>query len=237
MARGFATGLVHGALVCGAALVGLSLALPQPPRSQAPSAEEGPAAETLSIPAGSEFDRASDMQPQAPALLSADDRRPAETPMVQRPADESAPVQADPVGLRPEAPADGPAAPEIALPEPDPVDLPDPATEAPIPVPPPGKVVVPALDRAPERAPSAPDLPPQPAVAMPETGAATEETASPAVTSEPAPQAEALPETAVPAEAPAIGSGQGRDATPQPAADSAPDLSMPPDFGALRLND
>ncbi|RDD71218.1 hypothetical protein DVR11_12140, partial [Paracoccus versutus] len=68
MARGFATGLVHGALACGAALVGLSLALPQPPRPQAPAAVgQGPAAETLSVPAGSEFSRASDMQPQAPA--------------------------------------------------------------------------------------------------------------------------------------------------------------------------
>ena len=43
MAKGFAAGLIQGSVVCGAALVALSLALPQPPRPDTVATE--PAAE------------------------------------------------------------------------------------------------------------------------------------------------------------------------------------------------
>lgn len=164
MARGFAAGLFQGAVLCGAGLVILSLAMPQPPRPQMPGAAPqsaqsgadgdpaGLAAELLSVPAGSEFARGSDMQPQAPQPLT-EAPRIAAAPVVARPEDETAPAASEAERLRPEARGEAPAAPEIALPEVEPIDLPDPAGEAPIPVPPPGKVVVPVLDRAPDRAP------------------------------------------------------------------------------------
>lgn len=164
MARGFAAGLFQGAVLCGAGLVILSLAMPQPPRPQMPGAAPqsaqsgadgdpaGLAAESLSVPAGSEFARGSDMQPQAPQPLT-EAPRIAAAPVVARPEDETAPAASEAERLRPEARGEAPAAPEIALPEVEPIDLPDPAGEAPIPVPPPGKVVVPVLDRAPDRAP------------------------------------------------------------------------------------
>ncbi|WP_323008329.1 hypothetical protein [Paracoccus sp. (in: a-proteobacteria)] len=260
MARGFATGLVHGALICGAALVGLSLVLPQPSRPQGPALDEAPVAETLTVPAGSEFSRASDMQPQPPAPLSAEGPRSAATPQVQRPADEFAPVAAEPAGLRPQTPDESPASPEMALPETDSIDLPELVSEAPIPVPPPGKVVVPRLDRAPEQALSAP------AAATPETVTAHEEPADADPAEVAVPQAEPpLAEAAGDPPAAPVVFGRSSDALAPPAADApatiptpeitgntssegpvglsrpAPDtgvdLSTPPDFGALRLTD
>ncbi|MDQ7263999.1 hypothetical protein NM680_19575, partial [Paracoccus sp. PS-1] len=106
-----------------------------------------------------------------------------------------------------ETPAQAPSAPEMTPPEAGPADLPDPAAEAPIPVPPPGKVVVPSLDRAPERA--------LPAAAP--TAAGTPEPPAAAAPAEPGPEEEA--------------------AAPPSAAGSGFDLSTPPDFGGLRLTD
>lgn len=259
MARGFAAGLFQGAVLCGAGLVILSLAMPQPPRPQMPGAAPqsaqsgadgdpaGLAAESLSVPAGSEFARGSDMQPQAPQPLT-----------------------------------EAPAAPEIALPEVEPIDLPDPAGEAPIPVPPPGKVVVPVLDRAPDRAPerapertvAEPDrTPPRP---VPQDApAAAEAVAESPTAAAPRPEAPAdaapqlpelplaldgpptapeiaAPETAPPetttpelaltpsAAPPQPAAAPAPQADPQPAdpqQTTGPDLSLPPGLDALLLND
>lgn len=281
MARGFAAGLIQGTVICGAALVALSLALPQPPRPLQPDPAvrnaaasmpegglTGPAAESLSVPAGSEFARGADMQPRAPEPLS-DAPRLANAPTVAQPVDESAPETAETERLRPDARGEAPAAPEITLPETAPVDLPAPAGEAPIPVPPPGRVVVPALDRAPERAILQPDSSPRlPTVEKPQ--AVAEESPAPAsapVTAttpvETVPQAllpqnpadilQAGPESAmpeigapesiVPAAPPETelvvvpGLPQPRATATVPASAADPDLSLPPDFGTLRLND
>ena len=224
MAKGFASGLVHGVLVCAAGLAALSLTLPQPPRPKA-AADPGPAVEALSVPAGSEFSRASDMEPEAPAPLTAEAARPA-VPQVGRPADETAPAAADPVSLRPDTPAEAPAAPEIALPEPDPIDLPEPAGEAPIPVPPPGQVVVPGLDRAPERALFAP-APPTDASPASDTPAAPGQPADEPLTVEAAANLDSQPPVSDP-------EPQHRAA---PAPGSGFDLSLPPDFDALHLTE
>lgn len=338
MAKGFAAGLIQGGVVCGAGLVALSLALPQPPRPDAgpgqggatqiatapkttppgnaasplaaapdetaPAAPQGPAAELLSVPAGSEFARGSDMQPQMPQPL-AETPRIAAAPAVARPTDEAAPEAAEAERLRPETRGDAPAAPVIALPVPDPIDLPAPAEEAPIPVPPPGKVVVPGLDRAPEQLITAPDNPaaslragaqPDAEAVTPPEAAAVEADAQPEpdaigtdTTGTDTPEAAAAempaaetpniaPQTAdmpaaethgadadgpdpsfvttpadaasveeagatyaddadkvmpVQAPAPSVPQTTPSDAPPR----GAPDLSLPPDFGALHLND
>lgn len=302
MAKGFAAGLIQGTVVCGAALVALSLALPQPPRPEqvaalpesAPESTSvtsstassvtsstassgttlaGPAAESLQVPAGSEFNRSTDMQPQAPAPLS-EAPRVAAAPAVAKPADEPAPATAEPERLRPEARGDAPAAPALAEPENDPIDLPELAGEAPIPVPPPGKVVVPGLDRAPGGLVMQPDSAPvAPAAATPE--AAPEPVTAQVPQTQPAPPAEAsgeamteaaaeiVPElTVVPEPTPdtvpeteptpaAAQSAAAEPATPEPVAEpvakpaapqpgavrAAPDLSLPPDFGALHLTE
>ncbi len=317
MARGFAAGLFQGAVICGAGLVALSLALPQPPRpatvpagqdasqmaaspgtgpgtgaavdkgaAPATPAEvpQGPATEQLSVPAGSEFARGSDMQPQMPQPL-AETPRAAPTPEVARPADEPAPEAAEAERLRPEMRADAPTAPEIGLPAPDPIDLPAPAEEAPIPVPPPGKVVVPGLDRAPEQMVTTPDNPAASLRAAAQSEAVPE--AEPkAAAADPVPGAD-VPEAEVPSDTlsetmPATDADQAEDAPrgnrpqdngpqdngpvataddtasriptqvapataslPAPGSDvagqtgpaRAPDLSLPPDIGALNLND
>ncbi|RCW84854.1 hypothetical protein [Paracoccus lutimaris] len=303
MAKGFAAGLIQGTVVCGAALVALSLALPQPPRpdqvaalpgavpesaavsppaepvpaetaapelppettaaeAKAPEAAPetpsetalaaapeaapaepdavapGPATDSLLVPAGSEFARSTDMRPQVPAPL-AEAPRVAAAPTVALPADEPAPATAEPDRLRPEARGEAPAAPALAAPENDPIDLPELAGEAPIPVPPPGKVVVPGLDRAPGGPVLLPDSTPVAPVA-PVTSVA----AAPEPAPEPAPEAPvetpAEPELAVapqPAPIP-VAQPVAAPAPSDPAAPRvAPDLSLPPDFGALRLTE
>lgn len=267
MAKGFAAGVIQGTVICGAALVALSLALPPPPRPVSPDAVSvdaaprvttpvdtptTPAAESLSVPAGSEFARGADMRPRAPEPLSQAPRI-ADVPTVARPADEPAPEAAETERLRPDARGEAPTAPVVALPEAAPVDLPAPAGEAPIPVPPPGRVVVPALDRAPEQAISEPDDPAgQPAPQAPALQIAPADSPAlpgmtavlPEIASEAAPEARpgaesgpsAFVDTPIPVDALAPDL-----ASPAPipalAPATGPDLSLPPDFGALRLND
>lgn len=335
MAKGFVAGLFQGAAVCGLALMGLSLALPQPPRpgdtaakssladgastqpataaaptdattdpmlGEGPAPDDAPvdamaqptdpvtdraattdapaqdadgqdggaAMQALPVPEASEFARSGDVAPPRPAALDGQTARQSDGPAVALPADEAAPRAADPVSLRPQIRAEAPSAPDMTMPAPDPVDLPAPADEAPIPVPPPGRVATPDLDRAVDRgsdqAPDVPPLgaadpiPPEASAAGPdavESDGADAATASESPTDpqpgDPQPAdtvaapADAEPAEAEPAETEpaATASGAAPDtapdaaaADPRPdAAASTPDLSMPPDFGALRLTD
>ncbi|MBP8931744.1 MAG: hypothetical protein KBG46_10765 [Paracoccus sp.] len=293
MAKGFAAGLIQGTVVCGAGLVALSLALPQPPRPdqvaalsetapesaaapvpvetvapQAPAPEAtaetppetpsettlaaapeaalaepeaaapGPATDSLLVPAGSEFARSTDMRPQVPAPLT-EAPRVAAAPAVALPADEPAPATAEPERLRPEARGEAPAAPALAAPENDPIDLPELVGESPIPVPPPGKVEVPGLDRAPGGTGMQPDSAPvAPVAAAPEPAPEPEPELVPAP--EMPPQSPAEPELAVASQPAPIPAAQP-SAVPAPADPAAPrvapDLSLPPDFGALKLTE
>lgn len=283
MKGGFGAGLFQGALVCGAALVVLSLVMPQPPRpapmsvpgaaapkgdalkaavpmvaaapgdapanapppdqaaarppaadagvADAPSADAGvantPSAapiDSLPMPADSEFARGSDLQPVAPAPLGEVALRDAAVPVVTLPGDlaaaEAAPVPADPATL-PEARGDAPTAPEIAPPVAEPINLPAPAQEAPIPVPPPGLVVTPGLDLVPDAfATQSPVAPHQsaPQQSEPQLSIAAA-TADAPIT---------LPDAAL-----ADDAGPQPRATPISAPGSGFNLSVPPDFSAL----
>lgn len=278
MARGFAAGLVHGALICGAGLAVLSLIAPQPQRQvetaalqvpdappllpdvpaptvpevvqqAAPSADTAadtaaaaplpadtsPATQTLSLPAGAEFARGSDVAPQIPAPMAAVALRPGALPAVVAPRDETAPAAAD-TSAQPEARGDAPAAPVMQSPVPDRVDLPQIAGDAALPVSPPGQVMTPGLDRLPDAMPLADQAPaPQqaasvaPDISVPEPVFAL----PPDAPSQPVAQAgidavvaETMAETAgMPASVAVISASPG----------SGFDLSTPPDFDALRL--
>ena len=74
MAKGFAAGLIQGAVVCGAGLVALSLALPQPPRPDQVAALSETAPESAAAPVPVET-----VAPQAPAP-EATAETPPETP-------------------------------------------------------------------------------------------------------------------------------------------------------------
>lgn len=95
MAKGFAAGLVHGGLVCGAGLVALSLIMPQPPR---PLLHTTPATEPTAEPETA-------LSP-APALA------PPATPGPAQPLPEATTPEAIPDATSPEAAA--PTAPEPA---------------------------------------------------------------------------------------------------------------------------
>ncbi len=289
MAKGFAAGLIQGTVICGAGLVALSLALPQPPRPdqvaalpetapestaapvptepvptepvpveavapQAPAPEAtaettlaaapeavpaepetaapGPATDSLLVPAGSEFARSTDMRPQVPAPLT-EAPRVAAAPTVALPADEPAPATAEPERLRPETRGEAPAAPALAAPENDPIDLPELVGESPIPVPPPGKVEVPGLDRAPGGTGMQPDSAPvAPVAAAPAPGPTPEPEPEPAPETPVEPALAVAPQPApIPAAQPAAVPAPADPAAPR----VAPDLSLPPDFGALKL--
>lgn len=298
MAKGFAAGLVQGALVCGAGLVALSLAMPQPDRSApeavvaaapvvtqapdvpavptdtqapevaavepapeplaqvkpaevtpepptepqpaampevgappvaTPTPEAPPAAETLTVPESSGFARGEDIQPVAPAPLVASDIAVATPPAMQVPVDEATPGPAEPNAL-PEARGDAPTAPVMQAPAPDPVDLPQAANEAPIPVPPPGKVQTPALDRMPEQIAA---LAPDAAITLPPPELALPELALPETPPEPD-VAEAAVADADPDADPEL-ADVTQTTTYQADPGSGFDLSMPPDFGELHL--
>ncbi|WP_134725696.1 hypothetical protein [Paracoccus luteus] len=129
--------------------------VPAPPDDaiipSADAARPAPASERLPEPVGSEFRRAADDEPRVPAPLGAPTvatlnvQAAAPAAPETHPARQSAPaVRPDP-GATPVAPAAlarGADSPELAA---------APAAEAPIPVAPPGRVAVPALDRLPER--------------------------------------------------------------------------------------
>ena len=301
MAKGFAAGLVQGALACGAGLLVLSLVLPQPPRpadhaalsqqesgrvsasvpqpappqsepppeagpepaaaipvpadsaadsvpqdtpapdpagpetaapadvpppeSPAEPSEDAPVAETLSLPAGSEFARGGDAQPQLPPPLTGI-APPVTAPVpVALPAGEIAPAPADPAAM-PEARGDAPVAPVMRAPEQGTLDLPHSTDEAPIAVAPPGQVQTPGLDRQPVAAADAgaagmPGIAlPAPELALPDTPPVAEAAAvvPPAVAALTAADQPA-PEAAVAARPAAAGSGF--------------DLSTPPGLAAL----
>lgn len=172
MARGFATGLFHGALTGAVGLAALSLLLPAPdPGGDALV----PDAAVIATPAGSEFGRGEDAQPLLPAPLT----RPAPAPLggsgsVDAPPDgadapltDASTVTAD----RPETRAEDPLAPpEIA-----PV-----TADADIPAAPPADSR--AAPAAPERFESpAPDVEPLPLIASEPEDPGDDE--SPALTS------------------------------------------------------
>lgn len=156
MARGFAKGLFQGAILCGAALAALSLALPIPdstmPIGSNARSAPGPDAANMELPVGSEFARSDDMQPVSPAPLTRPEMAAlGDAPIVQVPADETAPRLATATALRPEMATQAPGAPLALSPVRENLELPAaPSHEAPIPVAPPGRVVTPALDRMPE---------------------------------------------------------------------------------------
>lgn len=127
MANSFAVGLFHGVLVCGAALVTLSLVMPPPPRPLTPVPavpSRSPVAADMAAPEGSEFARGSDLAPAAPAPLGVVGAR-ADMPAVVAPADEAEPSRAEPA----EAPAardSGSEAAALTDPAPDQPALPQP---------------------------------------------------------------------------------------------------------------
>ncbi|MTH76357.1 hypothetical protein [Paracoccus aestuariivivens] len=175
MAKGFAAGLFHGALICGAGLAALSLAVPvtKPLPDPAPSVSPvavipepapapqptstttdsgtGPAAETLTVPEDSEFARGTDLAPTAPAPMAAVAPR-ATAPMVAAPADETVPATADPA-IQPEARAEAPAPAVIQTPEGAAIDLPMIAPESPAPVEAATRIAPPGPDHQPDKSP------------------------------------------------------------------------------------
>lgn len=222
-------------------------ATPPEPASEsaatAPAAvDPGPATDSLLVPAGSEFARSTDMQPRPPAPLT-EAPRVAAAPTVAPPADEPAPDSAEPERLRPETRDEAPAAPALAAPENDPVDLPELAGELPIPVPPPGRVEVPGLDRAPGGSGMQPDsVPMTPAAAEPDPEPAPQPVPEPepeaAIATLPRPEPAAQPVAPAPEPSPEQTAEPTPQQTPAPAAPRAgPDLSLPPDFDALKLTD
>ncbi|MBY0138345.1 hypothetical protein H7K23_20170, partial [Paracoccus yeei] len=111
MAKGFAAGLVHGALACGAGLVALALILPPPQApTQAPPPVEAPAATTPApapetpapdIPAPAPISEP--VPAPAPASAPVPDAAPAPEPTPQPPTLEHAPEPAE--TRRPASPA------------------------------------------------------------------------------------------------------------------------------------
>ncbi|MDN5568978.1 MAG: hypothetical protein L0G27_09605 [Paracoccus sp. (in: a-proteobacteria)] len=108
MARGILTGVVHGALLSVVALAGLSLLAPLPrdrDRSQpviVPDRDATPSGQ-MDLPVGSEFGRAGDLAPQAPAPIRSDDsNRVAEPVAVPAPRAEPAPTPVTDDNARPE---------------------------------------------------------------------------------------------------------------------------------------
>lgn len=260
MARGFAAGLFQGVLACSAGLVVLSLLLPLPPRpvialtpEPSPAAIPDPAvqpqAEPVPVPAAVEI-------PPAPA-----------TPLVAEPVAPPAPlapVAEDALAIPPPAPAtaseaedadSGPAAETLAMPEasefarssdlapatPEPMATLDRPGEAPA-IPAPAGEISPAsatpvpLPEARGDAPAAPTM----------TAPAPDPVDLPLMV-EADPAAQPTPAAATVPERPMLPEGAPDAAPvariPAPAPVSAPavgdglDLTTPPDFGALHLND
>lgn len=137
MARGFSAGLIHGAAVGMIALAGLSVAFPPvlvPPASDGKSSEslsvtppetprtpepaqpeqhQAPRAEILDTPTGSEFGRATDLQPVAPAPLAPVSPPQGGPTAAVAPASESLPQAVTAPAERPATGSDSPAAPSV----------------------------------------------------------------------------------------------------------------------------
>lgn len=141
MARGILTGVVHGALLSVVALAGLSLLAPlprdanQPAPMAVPDRDATPSGQ-MDLPVGSEFGRAGDLAPQAPAPIRTDDSdRMPEPVAVPLPRAEPAPTPVTDDNIRPETLA-GDRMPAQAQPAPfDPapgLQLPGAAADAPM---------------------------------------------------------------------------------------------------------
>jgi hypothetical protein len=105
MARGILTGAVHGALVGAVALAGLSLLAPLPADNRSQPMADGDTTPSgqMELPVGSEFGRAGDLAPQAPApIRSTDSDRVAEPVAVPAPRAEPAPTPVTGDNARPE---------------------------------------------------------------------------------------------------------------------------------------
>ncbi|UXU73653.1 MULTISPECIES: hypothetical protein [unclassified Paracoccus (in: a-proteobacteria)] len=240
MARGFASGLVHGALLGALTLAGLAvllppprlpvpqpalspgaqdaLPLPDPAPAQAPDLAVGAQtgvqtgaqtpAQSLDLPAGSGFARPTDLPPRMPDSPAAPPTRSVPGTLAPRGADESGPPRDDAAGLRPDAAAQSPAVRDGQLRIKAAGEPHDSLTARPLP------------DAAPTRQP----LPLRPADisadAMPVRQTPTVRQIEPA----------RVASDAQPDRAPAR-----TDAIPEREEAAAPDLSTPPDFGALRL--
>ncbi len=251
MARGFAKGLFQGAILCGAALAALSLALPmsdsvtpvesatRPATDAATGSGSGPAAASMELPVGSEFARADDMEPVSPAPLTRPEMAGlGDAAQVTAPSDESAPQLATATAGRPDTAIEAPGAPIALSPLRESLDLPNPPQdEAPIPVAPPGRVVTPALDRMPEAASREPDIAAvkpaaTPAVAAPDTAPAAAEEAPTTDTPATAPPIASLPDQ--PPAPPQLAERPAAPATTaQPQADRAPETVRPASAPAL----
>lgn len=211
MARGFATGLFHGALVGAAGLGLLSLVLPAP--QDASGRAPAPEAEVIATPAGSEFGRGEDAAPALPGPLTRPEPAPlGQAPAAAAPAD--APLSEAPTATaaRPETGAEGPAAPAEVEPLAEIGAMPAPsATPA----------EAPAMSAAPERFENpAPD--PEPA-ALPVSEPVPAELAAPAEESAETPRMPAASATGQPVTRPAL-------PTPPPA-------EAPADMSALTGDD
>lgn len=168
MAKGFATGLVQGAVVSAAALAVLSLAAPQPEAPARGSETDAPAAETLALPTGSEFGRGTDEAPHMPEPLSRPDTQAlGDAPAVMAPAAEPVPTPTTATAARPETRDLDPEAPSEIAPVEEAGEMPEaPSAEARVPVAVPGRVETPTPDRKPEQVSAESDRPPESATAQ-----------------------------------------------------------------------
>ena len=175
MARGILTGAVHGALLGAVALVGLSLLAPLPQPDVTAPGDETPSGR-MDLPVGSEFGRAGDLAPRAPAPIRPTDSDRATEPMaVTAPVAEPAPRPVTHDNARPDAlagdriPAPSQPAPVDAAPE---LQLPGVAADAPMSRSLPGLAFDTPQDSLPNLAaiPDATEAQPEPAPAMPAPG-------------------------------------------------------------------
>lgn len=114
MARGFATGLLHGAVIGAVALGALSLVLP-PPQKPVEDAVGAPDAGVIGTPSGSEFGRGEDTGPIMPGELSRPETAPpAETVVAAEPESEPMQPAAAAPAARPETRVEDPVAPTVA---------------------------------------------------------------------------------------------------------------------------
>lgn len=151
MAKGFWAGLVQGTVVSAAALAVLSLAVPQQDTALRDRETTTPAAENLTIPAGSEFGRGTDEVPLMPEPLSRPDTQAlGDAPAAMAPAADPVPTPTTTTAERPETRDIEPEAPRAISPVEEPGELPEASSaEARVPVSAPERVETPAQDAMP----------------------------------------------------------------------------------------
>lgn len=227
MARGFATGLFHGALAGAVGLTALSLLLPAPQGRQDAAM---PDATVIGTPTGSEFGRGEDAQPLLPAPLT----RPTPAPLggaaaVDAPAEGGDAPLADAsttTAERPETRAEDPLAPPDIAPITVDADLPAAPQND-------GRVVPPAPERFESPVPDAGALPMVPSQS-PTEDASEATTESPSETSTTESGLESGPDRQAP------DAGEGADAAPmvelpivRPGLPLPPAAEAPADMSAL----